>query len=422
MTDQGARKALRPTESPGPQLERLGHVVRIRSLAAARQVLRARHRTTQAGFTAEKIPQGVFRHHPILVSDGPLHDEQRSKVARFFAPTVVTSRYTGLMERCADALLAEAVIDGRCRLDDLALFYAVEVTAQVVGLTESRVRPMARRLVTFFNQPPFDITKPDLGRTGRQWALAAVNGLVPVIRFHVRDVRPAIRARRRQPRHDVISHLIAEGYSDVDIAVECVTYGTAGMVTTRELICMLAWHLLEDDALRRRYLVVDQAERIAVLQEVTRLEPVVGHLYRRVREGFTVTDGDESLDLAPGDLVDVSIRDTNADEQAVGAEPLQIRVGRAMATGVDATGLTFGDGAHKCPGQPLAMLEADALLVRLLALEPVLVSTPALGWDDLIEGYCIRGFDLRIGTQHREPRAARWPRWRRRARPAPPEA
>ena len=75
---------------------------RIRSLAAARQVLRARDLTTQAGFTAEAIPKGYLKHHPILISDGPLHDEQRSKVGRFFAPTVVAERYTAHMEACAD--------------------------------------------------------------------------------------------------------------------------------------------------------------------------------------------------------------------------------------------------------------------------------------------------------------------------------
>ena len=37
----------------------------------------------------------------------------------------------------------------------------------------------------------------------------ALNGLLPIARFHLADVRPAIRARRRSPRHDIISHLLA---------------------------------------------------------------------------------------------------------------------------------------------------------------------------------------------------------------------
>ena len=420
MTDR--RRAVRPGEATGPRLERedqggrpgVSAVWRVRGLAEARRVLRARHATTQAGFTAEKIPQRL-KLHPILVSDGPLHDEQRRKVARFLAPTVVEERYTGLMASCADRLLTDAVARGRCRLDDLALLYTVEVTAEVVGLTESPVPRMARRLVSFFNQPPFDITRADLGRTGRQWAAAAVNGLVPVARFWWSDVRPAVRARRREPGQDIVSHLVAEGYSDTDILVECVTYGTAGMVTTREFIVMAAWHLLQDEGLRERYLAGDEAERLAILHEIIRLEPVVGHLYRRAQTQIplgpppagagtsTLGEGcpipaprpDDHL-VRPGDLVDICIRTANADPTVMGEDPLDLCPGRSLPPGVNAAGLAFGDGEHKCPGQPLAMLESDALLRRLLALRPRVLREPDLGWDDLIEGYTLRGFDLAL--------------------------
>lgn len=400
VEEPGRRWAVRPGEPDGPRVERLGTerpgVWRIRSVGAARQVLRARSETTQAGFTAEWIPKGRLTHHPILISDGPQHDEQRGKVGRFFAPRVVAERYTGSMEACADRLLAEALAAGRCRLDDLALLYSVEVTAEVVGLTDSPVPKMARRLVTFFNQPPFDITRPDLGRTPAQWARAAANGLLPIIRFHLADVRPAIRARRRARRADVVSHLIDEGYSDIEILVECVTYGTAGMVTTREFICMAAWHLLRHDALRERYLVAGEQERFAILNEIIRLEPVVGHLYRRVQQPVTITEGAQSWTLDPGDLVDLCIRPANADPEVVGDSPLELCPGRSLPAGVNQAVLSFGDGAHKCPGQPLAILESDVLLRRLLALDVTVAAEPELGWDDLIAGYFLRGFDLAL--------------------------
>lgn len=393
----GQRKSWRPGENPGGRLSRAGRVIRVGSLAAARQALRERHKTTQAGFTAEFIPKGVFKHHPILISDGPLHDEQRKKVGRFFAPKVVATRYSGPMAAAAQRLLNDARAAGEVDLADLALHYTVEVTAQVVGLTESPVPAMAARLVSFFNQPPLDITKPDLGRRRRDWMRAAVNGIVPVLRFYWADVRPCIKARRASPRDDVISHLLAEGYSNADILVECVTYGTAGMVTTREFICMAAWHLLGDAAMRARYLGGNERERASILAEVLRLEPVVGHLYRRVVEPFVLRDADTAVEAEAGDLIDVSTRETNADPEAVGAQPLRLCPGRAMPPGVDASGLTFGDGAHKCPGQHLAIAEADALLVRLLG-EAELVSQPTLAWDDLIEGYALSG--LRVALRH----------------------
>jgi hypothetical protein len=51
--------------------------------------------------------------------------------------------------------------------------------------------------------------------------------------------------------------------------------------------------------------------------------------------------------------------------------------------------------AHGVP-DPLAILESDVLLTRLLARGPVVVSEPTLGWDDLIEGYFLRDFELRL--------------------------
>lgn len=388
------RRAVRPEEPDEPRIEQSGHVWRVRSAAAARQVLRERQATTQAGFTAEAIPKGYLKHHPILISDGPQHDEQRTKVGRFFAPKVVGERYTGLMESCADRLLSEA--GDTVHLEHLALLYTVEVTAEAVGLTDSPVPAMASRLVAFFNQPPFDLTRADLGRTPRQWALAARNGLLPVLRFWWFDVRPAVRARRRQPRADVISHLIAEGYTDADILVECVTYGTAGMVTTREFIAMAAWHLLQDDRLRARYLVAGERERFAILHEIIRLEPVVGHLYRRVQQPFTFEADGVDHTPQPGDLIDLCIRPANADGETVGDDPLNLCPQRPLPSGVNQTVLSFGDGAHKCPGQPMAILESDVLLRRLLAREVGIVSEPTIEWDDLVAGYALRGFELRI--------------------------
>lgn len=396
------RRAVRAGEPDVPPVERTGHVWRVRSASAARQVLRERRATTQAGFTAEWIPKGFLKHHPILISDGPLHDEQRSAVGRFFAPKVVAERYLALMEQCADRLLAAS--GSEVVLDELALLYTVEVTAQAVGLTESSVPAMARRLESFFNQPPFDITRADLGRTPRQWALAAWRGLLPVLRLYLADVRPAIRVRRRTPGQDVISHLIGQGYTDADILVECVTYGTAGMVTTREFIAMAAWHLVGDEALRARYLVAGQPERHAILNEIIRLEPVVGHLYRRVRQPFTFTESSTGSTErtthtpAPGDLIDLCILPANADPATVGDHPLEVCPGRPLPAGVNDAVLSFGDGAHRCPGQPLAILEADVLLRRLLAHGVRVVSEPTIGWDELIAGYTLRGFRLQVGT------------------------
>lgn len=371
-------------------------VWRIRSYDAAKQVLRASRETTQAGFTAEAIPQGPFRHRPILISDGPTHDEQRRKVGRFFAPKVVERRYTDHMHECAERLLDAARRDGLVHLDHLALRYSVEVTRRAVGLEHSSVEGMSRRLEGFFRQPPYDITRAGLGRTRRQWMSAAWNALVPSARFWLADVRPAVRANRRNPGENVISHLIAEGYGMTDIVIECMTYGTAGMVTTREFIAMACWHLLEDDGLRERYEQSDRAGRMSILTELIRLEPVVGHLLRRVREPVTIIDHDREWMLEPGDLVDIVVRDTNADPDAFGAGALAACPHRERADGVDAAGMSFSDGGHACPGRALALTETEVLVSELLRRDARLVRAPDLGWENLVTGYTLRGMQLRL--------------------------
>ena len=393
--DRGARRAHKPGERPAPPWERDGHVVRLGSLPLARRALRERRSTIQAGFTAEYIPKGALKHHPILMSDGPAHDQQRAKVARFFAPRVVAERHAPGIERVAESYVGRMQADRGGLLDEVALHYAVEVTADIVGLTAAEVPRLAARLESFFRQPPFDLTQPGLGRSRRDWARAAAAGLGPLARFGWHDVRPAIRARRRHPRADIISHLIAEGYTDLDILVECLTYGTAGMVTTREFIVMAAWHLLTTDDLRADYLAADTAARHAILHELIRVEPVVGHLYRRATHQFELDAGGQRQ-VFPGDLIDVDVRQANLDPDWVGEDASQVCPGRAMAPGVDAAGLSFGDGAHRCPGQPLAITETDALLVRLLRAGAQLESEPTLAWVDLVEGYTLRGLRISL--------------------------
>src|SRR5690606_16813899 len=109
-----------------------------------------------------------------------------------------------------------------------------------------------------------------------------------VLRFFVLDVKPAIRARRRHPQDDLISRLLDDGYTDLDILTECVTFAAAGMATTRELMAVAVWHLLDDDALLARYRSSDRDSRVGIIEEVLRLEPVVGHLLRRTTTPLTL--------------------------------------------------------------------------------------------------------------------------------------
>src|SRR5579859_7441027 len=130
---------------------------------------------------------------------------------------------------------------------------------------------MGNRLDAFFHQGSQTQQRHPLLR----WKpLATLYGILQqrsMLSFYWLDVRPAIRARKRQVQEDVISHLLSQRYSDPEILTECVTYAAAGMATTREFISIAAWHLLEHPDLRARYLAAPEEERLEMLHETLRL-------------------------------------------------------------------------------------------------------------------------------------------------------
>lgn len=357
---------------------------RIGSYALARQVLR-RGELRQAGFNAALLERFSTGKLPVLFQRGAAHQRQRMAVARFFAPKTVDARYRAVMERFSDELIAQFRAAGRGQLDEMSFALAVAVAAEIVGLTESARPAMARRLDRFFSINPRG--------PGALAALPAfLRGQYHMLKFHWCDVRPAIRARRASPREDVISHLLAEGYTGREILIECLVYGAAGMATTREFIVVAAWHMFEDAALRARFLAADEARQSAILEEILRLEPVVGTLYRRVDEAFTLEAEGQSHAVPAGARLALDIRAANAD-MAQGACPFHLEPGRAGAAG-----LSFGDGPHRCPGAAVALQESAIFLDRLLRVPGLrLERAPDVRWNPGVESYELRGAIIAAG-------------------------
>lgn len=365
----------RSAQALGPGAVRLARPVT--GYAAVREALRAPE-MRQAGFKAELVDRpGNPTRPPILFLTGEAHRRQRAGTARFFTPRVVEDRHRPAIEMAAELAVQTLRETGAARLDDLSLDLAVTVAAEIVGLTASDRKGMVRRLDAFFS----------VGAAAREGRLAAavatLQGQWRMLRFYLADVRPAIAARRREPREDVISHLISEGYRDRDILVECFTYGAAGMVTTREFVTMAGWHLLEDEASRGRFLGGDRAVRLAILEEILRLDPVVGYLYRKPEHG--------------GETLALDIRSANSDPAAVGQCPFSLDSERRRADRVGGAGLAFGDGEHRCPGAGVALAEAEIFLDKLLRIPGLrLARAPRIGWNPLVTGYELRDCRLVI--------------------------
>ncbi|WP_407154204.1 cytochrome P450 [Bradyrhizobium sp. STM 3557] len=364
-------------------------VLKIDSFAAAREVLRSAD-VRQAGFNAELVSRFIGRAHaPVMYQDGEAHQRQRSATARFFAPRVVATR--ALMEATSRTLVERFRAAGRARLDDMSLELAVAVAADIVGLTDSSRESMALRLNRFFSATP--------GRHGTFATVGnVVRGQLRTLSFYLFDVRPAIRARRLNPREDVISHLIAEGYSKREILTECLTYAAAGMATTREFIVMAALRLFERNELRARFLDADEPERMIILEEVLRLEPVVSVLKRRAARTMALETDAGPMTIAAQTLIEIDVGAANRDEAAAGPCPHQLDPDRVRAPKAAASLMSFGDGPHRCPGAAVALQEAAIFLEQLLRVPRLrLERPPTMTINPVSTGYELRDAVIAVG-------------------------
>lgn len=393
------RRLAPPDERSGPSVERIpgasAGVGRerwiIRSYETARQLLRNPEATRQAGFAADQVRRaGVRMRPPVLYLEGSEHRTQRKAAARLFAPKVIEG-YRELIEQLSSELVGRLRADRPMDLSRLSFALAVQVVARVVGLTNSSPAGMARRLDAFFDHDA--ATGP---RTPRA-LLALARNRSALLRFYYLDVKPAVRARRARRSDDVISTLLDAGFTDLDILTECVTYGAAGMATTREFITVAAWHLLTDPELLARYRSGDSDERVAILQETLRLEPVIGHLLRETSTSLTLATPEGAQEVPAGTLIDLDIRAANADPDVVGAEPLSLCPGRNLGA-APPTLLSFGDGHHKCPGGPLAVLESEIFLTTLLQRDVVLERGPRVTWNSITQGYDLSACLIRLSA------------------------
>ncbi len=367
-------------------------VWQVQDYATARLVLRSTD-TRQAGFGIENFERLSNKmRRPVLYRDGPAHREHRRQTAKYFTPRRVDTKYRELMHRLADEQCDRLRKSGRADLSDLSFALAVAVAAEVIGLDGSPTR-MARRLNRFFTEHD---TQPGWRSPKAIYRMLYDNGTL--LSFFLFNVWPSVRARRKQRRDDLISHLLDEGCTAPEVLGECVTFGAAGMVTTREFITVAAWHLFTDDDLRAAYVEGDEPSRYAMLHEILRLEPVVADLFRYATADIELTGPDGPVTIPAGAKVDVRIAAANVDPAAVGDSPTELCPARRVADGVDDAGLSFGDGPHRCPGAPIAIQETDIFLTTLFALPGLrMVHEPTVRIRPEIASYELVGLEVTVG-------------------------
>ncbi|MEZ4382729.1 MAG: cytochrome P450 [Nannocystaceae bacterium] len=357
----------------GRRLKALDGVEYVRDYPSARGILLDKG-LLQAGAGAEFVDLSDPDMTPVFYLDGAVHRRKRANIARFFTNKAIAERYQAIIERETTRLLGQLRRDGTARLDIISFELTVAVAANIVGLTNSDIPKMARRLARILAAASFE--RPPLPARLRQGLGRAVSALG----FYTRDVIPALRARRRAPQDDLLSELVAKKASLRSIMIECMTYAGAGMVTTREFIVMAAWHLFDDAALRADFLAGDEERQLAILYEILRIEPIASVLMRR--EGGSGGDAK---------TYGLDIRAVNSDEAVVGACPFKIDPERGARTKANGAFLSFGAGAHHCPGKQVALHETRLFLDALLRVPGIrLARAPDVGWSDALLSYELR--------------------------------
>jgi cytochrome P450 len=287
------------------------------------------------------------------------------------------------MRKTADMLVADLERDKQLRIDEVSWQMAVTLVGDLIGVTRGKSREEMKQTAGRIERCLY-ATKMRL-MSGWRLRYAKIRRIYDTMMFWRKDLLPTIKARRKQPQDDVISHLVAENYSDTAILADVLMLCGAGMQTTREFICMAAWHLLEKAPLREAFLAADYSGKMAILEEILRVDPIVSTLYRRAPEDL---DERATAEFEPGKRYGVSIRHANHDPKLVGDNPHAIDLGRKARLGDQAPIMSFGNGMHRCPGSPLAMNETLFLLDRLLRVPGVrLASQPKLVWEPNISTF-----------------------------------
>ncbi|GAB5492832.1 MAG: cytochrome P450 [Phototrophicaceae bacterium] len=368
---------------------------RINGFSEVRQVLR-NDIAGQAGFSAEnaiKNAGGLMKNPPILYLEGEEHHKARRETNRFFTPNVTNRDYREFMNEYADELIARLKQEKQADLSDLSMDMAVQVASKIVGLTDSIFPGIKPRLEALIK------TGDDM-INGKPSFLGAMQGNWNMLAFYISDVRPAIRNRRKNPQEDVISYLIGRGYADFEMMTECIVYGVAGMVTTREFISVAMWHLLENPRLMERMKVGEEAERYAILHEILRLEPVVAHLYRRTSQELTIQSDGKDVIIPANTKLDLNVGVANIDDSVMGDNASAVCPARDMAElrpKVPAYGMSFGDGSHRCPGAYVAIQESDIFIRKLLEVDGLRIEKkPSIGYMEIAESYELRDFILAV--------------------------
>ena len=283
--------------------------------------------------------------HSMLELEPPSHTRLRSLVLRAFTSRRIAALAPGI-EALADALIDGFPSGAFDLLDAYARPLPVIVIARLLGVPEAR----ASDLLAWSNAMVRMYT-PGRTRADEDAAVAATQDFVAFLEDY-------IALRRRAPKDDLISELIAaeeagDRLSGAELVSTCILLLNAGHEATVHTIGNGVKVMLETGAKA-------DVDPQRLVEEILRFDPPL-HLFTRwCYEDVTLLGHDFRRGDQVGLLLGSAGRDSAVYPDADRFDPAR----RAPLHHA------FGAGLHFCVGAPLARLELQIALPRLLARKP----------------------------------------------------
>lgn len=298
-------------------------------------------------------PWNFVNETAMLEMEPPDHTRLRQMVAREFTPRRVET----MRERVAaitDVLLDDALAQGAVvdLVDTLAEPLPVAVIAELLGIPDAdrpRLRPWSNAIVSLYEPAPAEGVEDA--------AIAAAQEFSDYL-------RELVARRRREPLGDLLSALAVSSEQGDQLSTDevigtCMLLLNAGHeASVNTLSNGFAALLAHPDQLAR--LQDDRSLIGTCAEEFIRYDSPLSLFERTALQPVEIGDAT----IGEGERVGLLLGSANRDEQ-VFAEPEQFDVGRRENPHVG-----FGAGIHFCLGAPLARMEVQVAIERVIERFP----------------------------------------------------